>query len=127
MGGFGLLQLIIEEVSEQKFEDFMQSHIIDPLGMTNSSFKIDEKILAQSASPYDRFDKPTDFELFTVQAAAGFQTTLEDFKRFAFASLPQRKDHQKYNSVLPVETVRQMMEPAPNTTMNSFILVEDYT
>lgn len=119
-GGFGLLQLIIEEVSEQKFEDFMQSHIIDPLGMTNSSFKIDEKILAQSASPYDRFGKSTDFELFTVQAAAGFQTTLEDFIRFAFASLPQHKDHQKYNSVLPVETVRQMMEPAPNSTIGGW-------
>ncbi len=119
-GGFGLLQLIIEEVSGQKFEDFMQSHIIDPLGMTNSSFKIDEEILAQSATPYDRFGKPTDFELFTVQAAAGFQTTLEDFIRFAFASLPQHKDHQKYNSVLPVETVRQMMEPAPNSTIGGW-------
>lgn len=119
-GGFGLLQLIIEEVSEQKFEDFMQAHIIDPLGMTNSSFKIDEKILARSAIPYGRFGKPTDFELFTVQAAAGFQTTLEDFIRFAFASLPQHKDHQKYNSVLPVKTVQQMMEPAPNTTIGGW-------
>lgn len=119
-GGFGLLQLIIEEVSEQKFEDYMQSHIIDPLGMTNSSFKIDEKILARSATPYGRFGQPTDFELFTAQAAAGFQTTLEDFIRFAIASLPQHKDHQKYNSVLPVETVRQMMEPAPNTTIGGW-------
>jgi tetratricopeptide (TPR) repeat protein len=119
-GGYGLIQLIIEEVSEQRFEDFMQTQILDSLGMTNSSFKIDDKILARSATPYSAFGEPIDFGQYTVQAAAGFQTTLEDFIRFAFASLPEYKDHQKYNSVLPVETVRQMLEPAPNTTIGGW-------
>ena len=119
-GGFGLLQLIIEEVSGQDFEEYMQTNIIDPLGMHNSSFKIDNKILSQSATPYDRYGKQTDFELFTVQSAAGFQTTLEDFIRFTYASLPNHKDHLKYNSVLPIETVKQMIEPAPNSAIGGW-------
>lgn len=119
-GGYGLLQLIIEEVSMQKFEDFMQVQIINPLGMNNSSFKIDSKIRARSATPYDRFGKPIDFELFTVQSAAGFHTTLEDFIRFAFASLPNHNEHQKYNTVLPLSAVQQMIDPAPNTTIGGW-------
>ena len=55
--------------------------------MTNSSYKIDDKIMAASASEYDRYGEPIDFELFTAQAAAGLHTTIEDFTRFAFANL----------------------------------------
>ena len=119
-GGYGLLQLIIEEVTDQKFEDYMQVEVLDPLGMQNSSFKIDDKVLSTSATPYDRFGEPTDFGLFTVQSAAGLHTTLEDFIRFAFASLPAHEDHQKYNSLLPVKTVQQMMEPAPNSAIGGW-------
>ena len=119
-GGYGLLQLIIEEVTNQKFEDYMQVEVLDPLGMKNSSFKIDEKVLSTTATPYDRFGERTDFGIYTVQAAAGLHTTLEDFIRFAFASFPGHEDHLKYNSVLPIKTVQQMMEPAPNSAIRNW-------
>ena len=119
-GGYGVLQLIIEEVSGQNFEDFMQAQILNPLGMTNSSFIIDDKIRAASATPYDRYGEATEFGLYTVHAAAGFQSTLEDFIRFAIASLPRHKDHLTYNTVLPVATVQQMIEPQPNTRIGGW-------
>jgi CubicO group peptidase (beta-lactamase class C family) len=119
-GGYAVLQLIIEEVSGQKFEDFMQAQILDPLGMTNSSFKIGDRIRAASAIPYDPYGEPTEFELYAIHAAAGFQSTLEDFIRFVFASLPGHKDHLKYNTVLAVETVQQMIEPQPNTKVGGW-------
>ena len=56
-----------------------------------------------------------DFELFTAQAAAGLHTTLEDFTRFAFASLYQHPDNSTYNPVLTADIIQQMMEPVPNT------------
>lgn len=112
-GGYTILQLIIEEVTGQKFEDYMQAQILDPLGMTNSSYKIDDKIMAASASEYDRFGELIDFELFTAQAAAGLHTTIEDFTRFAFACLYRMEDHGKYNPVLSTDIVQQMMEPVP--------------
>ena len=58
-GGYAVCQLIIEEVTGQKFEDYMQAQILNPLGMTNSSYKIDDKIMAASASPYDRYGDAT--------------------------------------------------------------------
>ncbi len=110
-GGFGVCQLIIEEVTGQTFEDYMQAQILNPLGMTNSSYKIDDKIMAASASPYDKYGEPTDFELFTAQAGAGLHTTLEDFTRYALASLYRHKDNETYNPVLSPDIIQQMMEP----------------
>lgn len=114
-GGFTILQLIIEEVTGQKFEDYIQEQILDPLGMTNSSYKIDDKIMAASASEYNNFGEKIDFELFTAQAAAGLHTTIEDFTRFTFANLYRNNDHKKDNPVLSAEIVQQMMEPVPAT------------
>ncbi|MEM7373107.1 MAG: serine hydrolase [Bacteroidota bacterium] len=110
-GGYGVLQLIIEEVSGQTFEEYMQANILDPLGMTNSSYKIDNKIMSASASPYDKYGEATDFELFTVQAGAGLHTSLEDFTRFAMANLYRHPDKATYNPVLPSDMIRQMMVP----------------
>lgn len=113
-GGYTILQLIVEEVTGQKFEDYMQEQILNPLGMTNSSFKIDDKIMAASASEYDNFGEKTSFELFTAQAAAGLHTTIEDFTRFAFANFYQHESSKKYKPVLSASTLQQMMESAPS-------------
>ncbi|WP_230935528.1 serine hydrolase [Psychroserpens luteolus] len=112
-GGYTILQLIVEEVTGQKFEDYMQAQILKPLGMTNSSYKIDETILKNSSFEYDNFGERIDFELFTAQAAAGLHTTIEDFTRFAYASLFAYKNNKTYNSVLTPSTLKDMMQPAP--------------
>jgi CubicO group peptidase (beta-lactamase class C family) len=112
-GGFTILQLIVEEVTGQKFEDYMQAQILDPLGMTNSSYKIDDKIMAASSLEYNNYGEEIDFESFTAQAAAGLHVTIGDFTRFAFANLYRNKDHEKYNPVLPTDVIQQMMKPVP--------------
>ncbi|WP_298756920.1 serine hydrolase [uncultured Psychroserpens sp.] len=112
-GGYTILQLIVEEVTGQKFEDYLQAQVLDPLGMTSSSYTIDKTILDNSSFEYDNFGEQIDFELFTAQAAAGLHTTIEDFTRFAYASLFTHKDNKKYNSVLTQKTVEDMMKPAP--------------
>ena len=110
-GGFSILQLIVEEVTGQKFEDYMQAEILNPLGMTNSSYNIDDKILKASSLEHNNFGEVIDFELFTAQAAAGLHTTIKDFTKFAQASLyASNKNHQQ---LLSAATLEQMMEPAP--------------
>jgi len=44
-GGYTILQLVIEEVTGQKFEDFMQKNIFEPLNMDYTSFSIDGIII----------------------------------------------------------------------------------
>lgn len=113
-GGYTILQLIIEEVTGQTFEDYMQEHILDPLGMTNSSYKIDNKIMTASAFEYDNFGEKIDFELFTAQAAAGLHTNIEDFTNFAFANLYRMDSLQKNTPILSADIVQLMMEPVPS-------------
>ena len=110
-GGYTVLQLIIEEVTKERFEDYMQKNILNALGMTNSSYTIDQKILNASSQEYDGYADPIDFELFTTKAAAGLQTNLEDFTKFAQASLYKNKQNQQ--QVLSIRTVQTMMESAP--------------
>ena len=111
-GGFSILQLIIEEVTGQKFEDYMQSEILNPLGMTHSSYTIDDTILKASSLEHNNFAEVIDFELFTAQAAAGLHTTIEDFTKFALASLYENKKNSKNQQILSAATLEQMMEPA---------------
>jgi CubicO group peptidase (beta-lactamase class C family) len=111
-GGFSILQLIIEEVTKQKFEDYMQAEILNPLGMTSSSYTIDEKILKSSSLEHNNFGEVIDFELFTAQAAAGLHTTIEDFTKFAQASLYSSKNNKKHQQILSATTLEQMMKPA---------------
>lgn len=110
-GGFTILQLIVEEVTGQKFEDYMQTEILIPLGMNNSSYSIDEKILKASSKEHDQFGEVIDFELFTAQAAAGLHTTIEDFTKFAMASLYDNDNNRQ--QVLSSSTIKDMMKPAP--------------
>ena len=115
-GGFSILQLIIEEVTNQKFEDYMQSEILNPLGMTSSSYTIEEKILKSSSLEHNGFGEVIDFELFTAQAAAGLHTTITDFTKFAQASLYANKNN--HQQILSTSYIQQMMEPAQASNGN---------
>ncbi len=65
----------------------MQAEILNRHGMMHSSYTIDDKILKASSLEHNNFGEVIDFELFTAQAAAGLHTTIEDFTKFALASL----------------------------------------
>jgi CubicO group peptidase (beta-lactamase class C family) len=114
-GGYTILQLIIEEVTGEKFASYMQREILDPLGMTNSSYKIDGKILSASSNEHNFFGEEIDFELFTAQAAAGLHTTIEDFTKFAMAGMHKNKLNSKQKQILSNEAISEMMEPADMT------------
>lgn len=112
-GGFSMLQLIIEEVTGQKFENYLQAEILNPLGMTNSSYTIDDKIMSSSSQEHNNFGEVIDFELFTAQAAAGLHTTIEDFTIFAQASLYAGKKNKKSQKILSAKILENMMVPSP--------------
>lgn len=109
-GGYTLLQLIIEEVSGKKFADYMQTEVLNPLGMKNSSFKIDEKMLKTSSQEHNSFGNPIPLELFTAQAAAGLHTTIEDLSLFALLSLNRPDIVKTKQSILSHETVELMTQ-----------------
>jgi len=86
-GGYSLAQLIVEEVSGRPFAEFMKSEVFTPLGMMESSYVWDESIDRIAATPYDGAGSSLDGPRFTAMAAAGLQTSLDDFIRFALANV----------------------------------------
>ncbi|BDD05555.1 serine hydrolase [Aureibacter tunicatorum] len=108
-GGYTLLQLIVEEVTGEKFEDYMEREVVDPLGMSSSSYTIDHEILKASSHEHDRFGDIYPFELFTAKAAAGFHTTLEDFVKFGYANLKA----SEADGILEPSTMDLMKQPVP--------------
>lgn len=103
-GGYTLLQLVIEEVTEKSFEDYMKEAIFKPLKMNNTTFVIDKWMLKNSATPYDNNLQELPMEYFTAKAAAGLHTTLDDFILFV-------NDMLQTHSMVSQETLKTMTTP----------------
>jgi len=112
-GGTTMLQLIIEEVSGLSFETYMQTEVFKPLGMNNTSFTIDERVLSNSSLAHNASGEVVPLVLFTAKAAAGAHTNLRDLSLFAQASLGH--DQGIKQSVVQSETVALMTSLASNS------------
>lgn len=120
---FLLLGMIVENVSGEPFETYMQQHIFKPLGMDNSSFMLDEKFQKQLATGYDATHNPLD--LYTIAPTpmpqGGMLSTAEDIGKFMIAFLNEGvKDNErilKESTVKSMEQYRSSIHPLlPNTT-----------
>lgn len=116
-GGFTISQLMIEEVTGKRFEDFLREEILVPLGMTSSDYDWTEHIVEIAATPYDRGGDPIGGPRFTAAAAAGLQTTPRDLAKFGETCLANfREESSASNSaVLKPETLALMQSPAPSS------------
>ncbi|WP_413404928.1 serine hydrolase [Paenibacillus amylolyticus] len=120
---FLLLGMIVENVSGEPFESYMQQHIFKPLGMDNSSFMLDKKFQKQLATGYDAAHNPLD--LYTIAPTpmpqGGMLSTAEDIGKFMIAFLNDGvKDNKrifKESTVKSMEQYRSSIHPLlPNTT-----------
>jgi CubicO group peptidase (beta-lactamase class C family) len=85
--GFILLQLLIEEVSGKPFADFMQTGILDPLGMESASFAPPEPSAPRVATAHGSDGAPLPFYRHVALAAGGLFCSIDDLARFACAEL----------------------------------------
>lgn len=120
---FLLLGMIVENVSGESFESYMQQHIFKPLGMDNSSFMLDKKFQKQLATGYDAAHNPLD--LYTISPTplpqGGMLSTAEDIGKFMIAFLNDGvKDNKrilKESTVKSMEQYRSSIHQLlPNTT-----------
>jgi len=107
--GFTLAGYIVERVSGEKFERYVESHILKPLGMNHSTF--DQPLPAELAPQMSKgylsaSKKPRDFEFVQVVPAGALTTTAADMTRFMLAFLQDGAVDGV--SILKPETVRQM-------------------
>jgi len=112
-GGYTILQLLIEEVTNRSFADYMKVAVLQPLGMTKASFDLaaiaSEGRSQDLATSYDSELKVHPTRRHTATAAVSLYATPRDLAQFVQA-------YSRENPVLRQETLKEMMMPQPGTS-----------
>ncbi len=82
---YTLLQLLIEEVSGQPFNEYMKAEVFEPVGMNQSSFLLSEAKAKGLVSIYKTDGSARPMKRFTAKAAASLMTSVEDLAKFIMA------------------------------------------
>jgi CubicO group peptidase (beta-lactamase class C family) len=112
-GGYSVAQLLVEELTGRPFADHMQTEVLQPLGMTASSFQWQRT--EATACPHDADGGRIPDFAFAEQAAAGLVTTAPDLARFLAAALPGPHGEPPGRGVLSPAGVRLALTAAPGT------------
>jgi CubicO group peptidase (beta-lactamase class C family) len=108
-GSYALLQLLIEEVTGEPFNVYMQRAVMRPLGMTRSTYVLsaDAQNVAQS------FDSGSEaiYYRFSALAPASLHTSTADMARFLQAHVPGANGEPAGRGVLRPETLEEMRRP----------------
>lgn len=110
-GGYLILQLLIEEVSGQTFESFMQNAVFTPLGMSRSSYGVPDSKFSNLAASYNTDGSPGILYNFTAVSAAGLYTTTADMTRFIQAHLTDSAGTPLIEAALKPTTLTDMRQP----------------
>jgi CubicO group peptidase (beta-lactamase class C family) len=110
-GGYTVLQLVVEEVTGETFAAYMQREVLDPLGMTRSSFEWRDDLRPATAVGHNKQGQPYPNLLYTEKAAAGLYTTASDLARFAAAAMTGPQGQPAGRGVLSPGTVADMLTP----------------
>ena len=111
-GGYTILQLLVEEMTEKPFCEFMKHSVLKPMDMEHSTFDFDELEaeghLKDIAPDFDNGLQQQPHRRHVSQAGEGFYATPLELARFATAYVGD-------NPVLRPETVNQMISPQSAT------------
>ncbi|GAB3921120.1 hypothetical protein GCM10028804_16430 [Larkinella terrae] len=83
--GYYLLQHVVEYVTQEAIETFMQKIVFKPLGMNSSSYVYHPADSLSYASSYDQAGKRVPDEVEAANVAHTLRTTAEDYARFVVA------------------------------------------
>lgn len=82
---------IVERVSGESFDDYVERHIFQPLGMAHSSFRqpLPPELLAKMSKGYSKASdgEPKDYEFISLAPAGSLASTGADMARFMIAHL----------------------------------------
>jgi CubicO group peptidase (beta-lactamase class C family) len=110
-GGYTLLQMLIEDVTGESFETYIQRTIFGPLGMRQSGYDWSPELQASVSTPYKENGEPWPHYQFVEQGSGGVYTTASDLARLVAAGV-DINGAPKGRGILKPETVRQMLAPA---------------
>lgn len=100
--GYGVLELLVEELTAKPFPEAMRDLVFDPLHMRDTGFQ--DEMRSRFVRGFYRTGKPTPVFLLMPRAAGAMVTTAQDAARLLIgAMLPKQA-----GGLLEVETLHQM-------------------
>ena len=109
-GGYLILQLLIEEVTGESFEDYVHRAIFVPLAMERSAFSVDAST-ADVATFYDRAGQQAIHYRFRAKGAASLYTNVADMTRLIQAHVDGGAGEPAGRGVLKAATLELMRQP----------------
>ncbi|HHU18616.1 MAG TPA: beta-lactamase family protein [Clostridiales bacterium] len=113
--GYNLLELLIEEVTGQPFDEYMKQEILNSLGMNHSTFSWNDRFDPKPPVGYDLNGKPVPVYVYPEKASGGLFSTAEDIAAFTIAGMRDiSHDEQVLNfntQVLNYNTIEAMYTP----------------
>jgi CubicO group peptidase (beta-lactamase class C family) len=110
-GGYTVMQQMIADTTGKQFPEFMRDTVLNPLGMTNSTYEqpLPQKLCGLSATGYYANGEAVKgrWHVYPEMAAAGLWTTASDLARFAIGV--QRALAGDSNPVLSPSMTHQML------------------
>lgn len=110
--GYGLAGYIVQRVSGVPFEQYVQDNILNPVGMTSSTFAqpLPEDLAGRVSKAYpDDSQPPMPFETINPAPAGALTSSAPDMARFMLAQLGELPKDQ---AVLDPDTLELMHQPA---------------
>ncbi|GAB3282347.1 serine hydrolase domain-containing protein [Parahaliea aestuarii] len=111
--GTALAGYIVERISGEPFDDYVDRHLLEPLGMAHSSFRQPlPPALAENLSRgyMTSKDEPWPFEFVTSSPAGSLSATADDMAKFMLMHLQQGE--YRGQVILRAETAQQMHSPS---------------
>jgi len=126
--GAALAGYIVERISKEPYERYIERHILLPLGMTHTSFDqpLPERFAAAISKGYRTASGPPGlYELIVTRPAGSGTATVADMSRFMLAHL--QDGHVGDAQILQAETAQRMHSPSEDappgfaTTAHGFL------
>src|SRR6202789_1487219 len=111
--GAALAGYIVERISKEPFERYIERHILVPLGMTQTSFDqpLPERFAGAVSKGYRTASSPPGpYELIVTRPAGSGTTTAADISRFMLAHL--QDGHLGEAEILRADTAKPMHSPS---------------
>ena len=111
--GAALAGYIVERISKEPYERYIERHILLPLGMTHTTFDqpLPERFAASVSKGYREASAPPGpYELIVTRPAGSGTTTVADMSRFMLAHL--QDGHFGDTEILQVDTAKRMHSPS---------------
>jgi CubicO group peptidase (beta-lactamase class C family) len=109
-GGYAIIQLLIEELSKQPFDEYMRAQVFKPLGMNSTSYIPRADLAARTGVLYGADGRPVPRYRLVGEAAGGLNSTVRDFVRF-LAAYVATDDQAPGRKIISPASLKLMTSP----------------